>query len=227
MKTSNIILGIIAGSFTFIILAGAIQLRLTGVTNETKRSIETEASAQTLEPFRYLIVREATNFTVSPATRNRLTVFKGQDDPDPVIEYAQRGDTLFINRIAHGEKGRTLRVNLEVEAGVISYIGAMNSRFHVAGFPSERLAVDLRSARLYLSANDSLSISQLRLTASENSDFHMENQMIDTLDIQLDHSSATLDEVNKVRAILRNESTLNLNDALDVEYRKDQSSEVH
>jgi hypothetical protein len=227
MKTSNIILSIIAGSATFFILAGAIHLRVTGLSKE--RGTASASVTTPLEPFRYLVVREAVNLTVTASQQNQFFVISGKNDPPPIIEFIQRGDTLIISRIAHGDEGRILEVTLESTAGSIQYINAKNSMFGLRNYPLDKLVVDLEKTHFSLYGDHSSDIryKSFRVNASYQSTVNADRVVLDTADLQLDHSEAYFDNVNRLRARLQNKSKLNSGNASDVQYQKDETSKVY
>lgn len=227
MKTSNIILSIIAGSATFFILAGAIHLRVTGLSHE--RGTAAQSVTKPLEPFQYLVIRESVNLTVTASQRNQFFVIAGKNDPSPVIEFVQRGDTLIISRVAHGDGGNMLEVTLEATPGSIQYINAKNSIFGLMNYPLDKLVVDLENTQLSMYGDQQLDIryKNLRVNASYQSVINANRVTLDTADLQLDHSEAYLDNVNKLRARLQNKSKMNSGNASDVAYQKDDSSDIY
>jgi hypothetical protein len=227
MKTSNIIFFSLVGSISAIIMAGAIQLRLTGTTDNTRNTSERKLVDAPLKPFKYLVITETTNLQIKEGAQSGLVVTVGKNDPDAIVKHHQAGDTLFIDQLAFGEDGRSLTGTLTVNPATLKFIGATKSSFSIYDVTVDNLEVNLDESRFYADASKNMMLGNISVDAV-NSDFSASNVEMDTLNIRLDQSSAYFNnEINKVKAVLKNESSISAPNAGDMEIRKDKTSRIN
>lgn len=130
MKTSNIIITSLVGSITLIILASFLQLRLTGA--KKSQYAEQVYSAVDLAAFKYLLIRESLNVSIIPSHNTaRLVIRNARGQEKPIVDYRQKGETLFIDRVKFGRNDRTLTVTIHVPDGELQWIKASGAMFAI------------------------------------------------------------------------------------------------
>lgn len=222
MKTSNILLLVLIGSVTCAIVAGAMQMRFTGA----KRSAYVEDSAAIdLNDFRYLVIRKSLNLEIIPSEKTQLVIRHGKYESKPVIQYHQKGDTLFLDEIQFGHESRTLSVTIETPLANLKWINADNSHFSMKDFPARSLRIELAHSRFYFYGENTIRIGSLAITGIDGSVINTHMVEIDTVELYLDRSEARMpDRIGKLRGSMTNNAVVFAPEVRDIELRKDSLS---
>ncbi|MEX1238622.1 MAG: hypothetical protein WEB30_02865 [Cyclobacteriaceae bacterium] len=226
MKTSNIILATLLGSITFIIIAGAVQVRVTGskLTAHTEQVLE----AIDLRDFKYLVIQKSINLTIAPSEKSQLEIRSATGEKRPRVNYRQVGDTLFIDGIEFGPEGRSLVVILKAPLNNLELIKAEEANFALQDFPGATLDVDLNRTSFNLRSTDASTIGRLRISGVNHSSIWSSNLNVDTLTLYLDESSANIPgTIQQLKGSMANNATLSVGDIAQIDFRKDSSSKLY
>ena len=225
MKTSNTILITLIGSISLIIVAGAMQLRFTGI-EKTKLAEQLFLSSDLTE-FKYLVIRESVNLTVAHSDETKLMVWNAPGEEKPAVRYHFTGDTLIIDQIKFGSHARTLAVTINTPSQNIEWIDVENSEFSLKDFAVKSLAIKLSGSRLNLYAEKTLKAGKLKITGIGDSYIDAYNVQLDTLELHLDKSQARISvPIGKLKGAMVNNASLFIQDVADIEFRKDSSSRL-
>lgn len=228
MKTSNIILISLIGSISFVIVAGLLQLRLTGTTDGSSVYSERKIIDVPFTDFKYLVISETTNLQIIEGSQPGLAVSVGKDDPDPTVKHHQVGDTLFIDKLEFGNEGRTLTGTLKVNPATLKSITVTDSHFSIHDVGVNNLEVNLNNSHFYVHATAMTKFGNISINAADESDFSTNNIELDTVNVQLENSNAYFGAmVNRLNGVLKNSSTLSAPDAGEMEIRKDRTSRIN
>lgn len=228
MKTGNIILFSILGSFSILIIAGALELRLFGKRNNGDTSFSSDMMKETnagLNPFHVLVIRESINVAIEKGDSLLLQVYRSKYDSPPLLKFHQSADTLFIDQIAFGENGNKLHAVIQLtDMQALKVIHAGHSTFSMRDIDVPTLTVKLNESRFYVTSE--LKIRNLTISAI-NSYVMYNSDIPEKLEADLDHSEVNIQgSVSLLSGSIRNNSDLRLRDIHQITFSKDSTSSV-
>lgn len=223
MKLSNIILISLVGSISVVIIVGALQLRLTG---ELKSAyFNKEVDTIHLAPFRHLVIRKVWNLTIMPGDQPAIVSHRASGETEPVIHYHASGDTLYIDSVKLRSSAKSFWLSLHVPQRGLGFIHATNAHLNMMDYMGDELSVNLEDSRLFLNTAGTSMIGQLLLTETRGSVFEAQRVNFETVTIDLHGSRAAISgDVARLRASMKNRSTLRAPRATDIQLRKDLES---
>lgn len=222
MKLSNIILSSLIGSISLAIIAGSLQLRLTG----ELKSYNAPANVDTIgvAPFRNLVIHKAWNLTIMPGDEPGIVILGAADGMQPKIHYHTSGDTLHIDSIGKLPPGRGFWMSIHTPDG-LGQIRGQHASFTLMDYNGDELAVNLDDSRFTMNAKGTSTIGRLQITGKNGSVFIANRVAFDTVTVDLLASQATInDEIDKLRGSIKHGSSLSAPRAADIQLQKDAGS---
>lgn len=222
MKLSNIILLSLIGSVSVAIIAGSLQLRLTGElkSNYYNKDVDTIR----VEPFRHLVIHKAWNVTIMAGEKPGIVIQSASGGVKPSIHYHTSGDTLHIDSVRLLPDVRGFWMSVHAPEG-LTHISGTNASFGLMNYSGEALTVNLDDSRFSINASDTSRIGRLDIIETNGSAFEAHRVSFDTVAVDLVSSQATLDgEIDKLHGAIMNGSRLRAPGATDIQIRKDSGS---
>ncbi len=228
MKTGNIILFSIMGSFSILIIAGALELRLFGKLHDGKTHYSPNTVREvnaTLQPFQVLVIRESINIAIEKSDSLSFQVFRNKNESAPRVKFHQSADTLFIDQVAFGENGNNLHAVIKLkDAQLLKTIRADHSTFSIDDFDGKSLVLSLNESRLYVTSE--LHLSHLRISAID-SYISYNGDVANKLEADLNHSEVYIQgDVFEFNGTIKNDSDLRLQNVNQIHFKKDSTSSV-
>jgi len=228
MKTSNIILFTVMSSFSIIIIAGALELRIFGKLNDGISGSPNQVTVVDahLEPFQFLVINESINVTIEKGDSLSFKVYRNQDDNAPLVKFHQSGDTLFIDQVAFGKDGSSLSAVIKLnDAKTLKFIHAINSTISMEDLDGNSLGLNLKSSRLYLTSNQK-QLETLNVAAID-SYVSYDGGITGKMEANLDHSEVSIQGiVSEFSGTVKNESDLLLYNVNQITFKKDSTSAI-
>ncbi len=228
MKTGNIILFSIMSSFSLLIIAGALELRMFGRLNNGETSYSSDVVKEVdarLQPFQVLVIRESINVAIEKGDSLSFQVYRSKYDSPPLIKFHQSADTLFIDQVSFGENGNNLHAVVQLtDTQLLKVIQADHSTFSMQDFDGKSLAIKLNGSRLYVTSE--LTISNLQVS-SVDSYLSYNGNIPEKLEANLDHSEVNIHgSVAHFNGSIKNDSDLRLNNVNHITFSKDSTSSI-
>jgi hypothetical protein len=225
MKTSKIILIAMLSTIALLILAGAIDLRITGRMND-KFQVDYNVVKKTIPSFKVLCINDNERIELIQSDSSFIEVFFIKDLVAPEIKYSLVGDTLkFSDQIP---KKSFLLIKMHI-TGHLNRIIAKNSTMNLTHFNQANLTMDLDHSRMetYQIKDKKRTFQLLNITAKNNSNIHASNIGIDTLKIDLQKSDAMIMcNLANICGNLSDFSKITLLQANQISLKKDASSSI-
>ena len=227
MKTSNIILSIVFGSLTLLIVTGMIQVRFSKFTtgNESTFS-DMESKTTELPAFKYLVINGQHDISIETSSDNQMIQKYEKGKSLPKIDYTVNGDTLFINADIQVDMDKNY-LALHIPVDQIEIIKAKNSDLRISNFTGGKLVLKLDKSSVYLGNKNGNNIPSLTVYGINESVINSSTFEVDSLDIQLDNSNASIPIiVNNLSGSINNNSDLSIKEVGHFNFSKDGSSKL-
>ncbi|MCK9414656.1 MAG: hypothetical protein M0Q53_20310 [Prolixibacteraceae bacterium] len=225
MKTSKIILIAMLSTIALLILAGAIDLRITGRKPLTLQN-GLIVIKKTLPAFKILCINNNERIELVQSDSSFIAIFLMKDSVAPDLKYSLVGDTLKFPDQIPKKSYHYIKIHTTEH---LNRIMAKNSALNLTHFKQANLTADLDHSRLeFLQMKDEKETFQhLTITARNNSNIHASNIGIDTLKIDLQKSDAMImcNPAN-ICGNLSDFSKITLLQANQISLKKDDSSSI-
>ncbi len=227
MKTSKIIFISLLSTITLLILAAAIDIKISGHLNAGNGS-DFKMSRQTLPDFKVLLVNNSVNITLVRKDSSFLEVTSLKDSIVPKVNYTFRGDTLLVSdfeKPVHRSSSLTIFATDSLQK-----IQLTNSMVSTERLGIGKLVFDLDHSYLFLNQHLRLRypFGAIDLTAKNHSEISSSEFSLDSLTIQLRNSEANFDFfVKNIRGSLSDSSTIRARQPQEISLKKDASSKIN
>ena len=223
MKTSNILLTSLLASITVTTLAMMIDIGYGGGSPEYTEYDQQDIS---LPAFTHLQVHDNNrSVIVEAASSGSIKLFTMKGHQMPSVIYHMQGDTLVIDQFEnHKQVGAYF--TLQVPHNGLQGITAQNTEVILNDYPFETMSLSLDNAKVQIYPRERNRVTRLLVNGLNNSHVNV-STTIDTLSLNLDHSSAVVDDaINVLRGSIENSSSLGVRKVDVFEFRKDESSRL-
>lgn len=223
MKTSNILLTTLFGSITVTTLAMIIDIGYGGGSPEHTEYDQEDIS---LPAFKHLEVRDNDRSVIVKAASSgsiKLSTMKG--DQMPSIIYHMQGDTLVIDHFENHEQASAY-FTVQVPYNDLQGISVTNTEVVLNDYPFERMSLFLDNGKVQIYPEERNTLTRLSVHGINHSHVNV-STTVDTLSLNLDQSSAVVDDaINVLRGSIENSSSLGVRKVDVFEFRKDESSRL-
>jgi len=227
MKTSKIIFISLLSTITLLILAAAIDLKISGHQREGS-GYDFKRSRQSLPAFRVLRVNNSLNITLVRKDSSYLEVASFKDSIVPKVNFALRGDTLVVSDF---EKTVHRNVSITICANdSLRKIQLTNSKVGTDRLGMGKLRFELDHSDLFLNQDLKLKNALLSfdIDAKNHSEIDSNEFSVDSLSLQLRNSKANLDlYVKKIYGTLSDSSVIYSRQPQEISLKKDASSKIN
>lgn len=227
MKTSKIIFISLLSAITLLILAAAIDIRISGRQNGGSQN-DFKTSKQALQHFSVLRVNNSMNITLVRKDSSYLEVTCLKDSIVPKVNYTFRGDTLLVNdfeKPAHRNGSITICATDSLRKILLK-----NSTMSADRLGMGKLAFELDQSNLFLNQDLKLKnqIRALDLIAINHSEINSNGFSVDSLTLKLSYSKANLDLfVKNISGTLSDNSAIYSRQPQEISLKKDASSKIN
>jgi len=227
MKTSKIIFISLLSTITLIILAAAIDLRISGKgTGNSADNFKT--IRQSFPNFKVLSIDNSMNITLEQKDSSFVEVIFLKDSLAPKVNFKTRGDTLLLSDF---EKSVHRNVSVILHAtDSLRIIRLKNSHVEVDCLGSHGLSFELDNSSLTLNQNTQLknSCQSIAIYARNHSEINSADFGVELLDLVLANSKANLRlKARKISGSLTDNSTIIVRQPEEIALKKDPSSKVN
>jgi hypothetical protein len=225
MKTSKIIFITMLSTIALLILAGAVDLRITGRKALTLQN-GLKVIKKTLPSFKVLCINDSRRFELIQSDSSIISVFFMKDSVAPDLKYTLIGDTLKFSDQRSEKSILFIKIHVIVP---LKRIIAKNSTVNLTHFNQANLSLDLDHSRLeiYQIKDQKKTFQLLNIAAKNKSNIHVNNLGIDTLKIDLQKSDARImSNLNTIYGNLTDGSRIWLRQANQISLQKDASSKI-
>lgn len=226
MKTSDLILTLVAGSFTLLMVTGIIQNRYFGkpFTGQMKEA-NMDVHSYDLPPFSYIVLQNQTNVSIESSGENKLVVQfkKGMSVPQP--DFRVSSDTLYLGSRNSSQVDYATKIRI---SGLPSgWIKGINSQFKVRDFVSDRLSLVLDNCDVNIANANGKEVRQMTINGREGTHIISTPYQVDSLNVTLENSKATLPVATKnLSGSIKDHSELNVKDVDHFDFTKDETSKL-
>jgi len=227
MKTSKIIFISLLGSFALLILAAAIDLRITGKRNGNL-SDDFKSTRLAVSPFKVLIVNNSMNIHIVKKDTAFAEVTFLKDSLAPRLNFTSKGDTLLVSDFEKSEH-RDVSVTFHATDS-LQVIRLKNSTVEVHRMGLGTLAFDLDQSSLTLNQDTLLKAPcrGISIVARNHSEINSDDFSVELLDLYLVNSEANLQlKAKKISGSLTDNSRIFARQPEEIALKKDPSSKVN
>ena len=226
MKTSDLILTIVAGSFTVLMVTGMVQNRYFEKPNHGSHDINLQAHSVDLPAFHYVVINNQSNVEIKPAGSSQLVVRYAQDEKVPEVSYHVSNDTLYVGNSMDSIQNHTY-TQLMIPAMSTGWIKGVNSSVRLYGFYAGKLNLELDKSRAELNSNQGENLTELTIHGTNDSNFDVNSFKVDSLKVQLDESNAVLSvRAANLSGSIKNHSRLSIKDVDHFDFSRDETSRL-
>jgi hypothetical protein len=220
MKTSKIIFTSLLVAIALIILAGFIEVRLSGKRN----GIDIVVNKQALPEFKVLCLNNS-EFHLSYGDSAYFAITSDKDSLLTQIDYIISDDTLKISNIRFSNDSY-IRVKIH-SSDSLKKILLVDSDLTIDEYGSKNLTILTDSSRVSLNRKEQFTFHSLDITAKNHSNIYSNEIKTDILNISLQKSEANLDiTALKLYGDLSDSSTFNTHQAEEISLKKDTTSRI-
>lgn len=227
MKTSNIILIVVIGSFTVLMVTGIIQNRyFSKPVDENQNGPSMQSVSADVPAFKYLVIQNQWNVNIKQSDLSSLVLEYENGQTPPTPDFHINGDTLYIGQDTETDPPHYLTtINLpEQETG---WVKGVNSHLRFSGFYSPKLFVISQNCDVDFTAVPGKGIQELSVRAGQGSKINSNSFDLDTLDLQIDDSRVSIPVITKnLNGYIRNNSELNIKQVEHFNFSRDESSKL-
>lgn len=226
MKTSKIIFIVMLSIIALLMMAVALDLRISGIKTNNPFQVNFSVIKKTIPSFKVLCINDNERIELIQSDSSFIEVFFMKDLVAPDLKYSLEGDTLkFSDQIP---KKNIIYIKIHTLEH-LSRIIAKNSTMNLTHFNQANLSLDLDHSRLeiYQIKDKKRTFQLLNITAKNNSNIHASNIGIDTLKIDLQKSDAMIMcNLANICGNLSDFSKITLLQANQISLKKDDSSSI-
>jgi hypothetical protein len=227
MKTSKSIFISLLGTFALLILAAAIDLRITGRKNGNL-SDEFRSTRIAVSSFKVLIVHNSMNISVVKKDSSFAEVIFLKDSVAPKVNFTSRGDTLLVSDF---EKSSHRNVSVTIHANdSLRLIRLNNSNVEVDRVGTGSLSFELDQSSLSLNQDTLLKVpsKSIYIVARNHSEINSNDFGVELLDLVLANSEANLQiKAKKMTGSLTDNSRIFARQPEEIALKKDLSSKIN
>jgi hypothetical protein len=224
MKLSNkILLGFLGFIFLYLTAAFA-ELRITGTPNVID---DKNSAAETVDisGVQYLVITGADEqlINVTGADRSVLEVRSFSGDFLAKVKYKISGDTLTISGIL-SEATEPVKISVILPKTSLKGIAVDDSFLRIQGFQSALLRISQNSGSIRMTGS-TIGKTELNLNKAY---LEISGTRLDTVSASVERSQVNIySPVGLLSGSMKSESVLRVNDALEIQFRKDESSRLN
>ena len=227
MKTSKIIFISLLGTFALLILAAAIDLRITGKRNGNL-SDDFKSTKMAVPSFKVLIVHNSLNITILKKDSSFAEVIFLKDSVAPRVNLTTKGDTLLVSDF---EKSAHRNVSVTIHANdSLRLIRLNNSNIEVDRVGAGSLSFELDQSSLSLNQDTLLKVptKSISIVAKNHSEINSDDFGVELLDLVLANSEANLQiKAKKMTGSLTDNSRIFARQPEEITLKKDLSSKIN
>jgi hypothetical protein len=222
MKTSKIIFTSLLVAIALVILAGFIEVRLTG----NRKGIDLVVKKRNIPSFKVLCINNS-DIHLSYGDSSFLAVTSLKDSLLSQIEYKLSNDTLRISNIRYSYSSN---VRVEIHSSdSLQNILLVNSDLRIDHYGSKNLTLGIDKSNVFLNRDEKeqFTFHSLDIMAKNNSAVYSDAFKADNLKIFLEKSSANLDiTALKLNGNLSDSSSIYTLQSDDISLKKDSTSKI-
>jgi hypothetical protein len=224
MKKSNIIVVSLIASITLLITMGMMEVRLKGTTNpRTYAERYAEIKHVPIPEFHHVVVADCRNVSLSIGNEFSIGM---TEQPGRVASrtYVVKNDTLYIEGLPNADQPDI--VHVVAPSQVYRSVRALHSQVTMSNLALDRFV--LYADESQVSINTEQTINSIVVEGRQDSKVHFyQSGVINTLDLNLDHSELySPGGLGKLKGSIRNQSRVQLNNADEVVFNKDNTSHL-
>lgn len=223
MKTSKIIFTSLLVAIALVILAGFMEVRITG----NRNGIDLVVKKQVIPSFKVLYINNS-DILLSYGDSSLFEVTLHKDSLLPKIEYKLSNDTLRISNIRFSNNSN-VRVKIQ-SSDSLKNILVVNSDLRIDHYGSKNLTlgIDKSSVSLNRDEKEQFTFYSLDIMAKNHSAIYSGAFKADNLNIFLEKSEATL-EITALKLIgnLSDSSTIYTRQSEEISVKKDETSRIY
>jgi len=223
MKKSNILLVALIGGISLFFITAFVDM---GIKGELHKNIHANWNQKSidLDNYHYIVVAQAKRLNLVVGDKQGINLKSKEDNPMPEIMYHINGDTLFISKIV--STGSEAEFFVQVNASRnLKAIMCRNSGINLIKINLDELTIEAQKSSVKFPSKEKSRIGKLTLKAEESGIWER-SLSVDTLDLSLDASKFTLNDVFKVQGSIKNHSELRVSNVLEFNVERDKSSEI-
>jgi hypothetical protein len=230
MKISKIIFLSLIGVIAFIIIAGALDIRINGTKGPIQISGSVNSKKIALPPFKVLSMDGTKSIAIMKGESNFIEIDYQKDSVYPDINFQVRNDTLIIKGLNLSRRRMMGKITVAEEPNRFLLINSsliLNDNFTQNTSRNLFFDLDNSSINIYQDNKTKSSLSFMEIKERNKSRIYGNGISLDSLNVDIQDSRTELhSNVVKVKGVVSDKGYLHLDSANEIAVKKDPGSEV-